>query len=562
MGTPPNGEASAGLASRAGTATKHPMALSLHQYVSALSWGDAVGNLARAWQAAFRSWGHSSEIYAGLMDERSRTDARPSSAYAAEASEDAVLLIHHSFESREMSLLERAPGRKAVVYHNVTPASFFEGQDARMARSCLKAREELQALSSFVETAYAFSRFSAEELTAAGFENPTVVPFALDFERLDVPPDTTLLGELSDGCANVLFVGRAVPNKRLEDVVRAFTAYQRLYQPRSRLIVAGEWSAHSPYVAGLRALMAQLKPERVLLLGRVTQAQLSACYAKASAYVSMSCHEGFGVPLIEAMHHGVPVLAYGAAAVPETLGGAGVCTLSPSPEEMARLLAVFDQNPEARARLLHREKARAVDFSLTRALPALRDALAPLLAPRRLHVTRPPPDLPGVTLVAPLLDAQPEAPLSVAARSLAVSLGTSADVQILTLKAEGRPSGNGPEVQNEGLVSVLKYTPETPFSENAAPPSRSSSLEMAVRVSKDPVIFFDSGTLISRALLPEVQARSFAVDVSTGAGNAVSTEAQALGVRRHLANEAGLQDAVEAVAAQVLARLERRGSRG
>src|SRR5690606_23604178 len=130
--------------------------------------------------------------------------------------------------------------------------------------------------------------------------------------------------ELDDGCANILFVGRAVPSKRVDDVLRVFTAFQRLYRPDSRLVLAGSLNRDSPHGAFLHQLRELLGAERVRFLGRVSAAQLSACFATATAYLSMSRHEGFGVPLLEAMYRGVPVVAHGAAAVPETMGGAGL----------------------------------------------------------------------------------------------------------------------------------------------------------------------------------------------------------------------------------------------
>ena len=262
------------------------------------------------------------------------------------------------------------------------------------------------------------------------------------------------------------------------------------------------------------------------------------------------------MPLVEAMHRGVPVVAYGAAAVPETLGGAGLCTLSRDPEEVAKLLAALDRNPEVRARLVERQRERALDFAPERTLPALRAALGPLLAPAPLRVAPPSPDLPAVQLVAPLLDARPEEPLSLAAQSLAVSLGASAEVEILTLKARGRPVGPGPEVERQGLVTVLKYTPDVPLREGQAEAPRSSSLETAVRASRGPVVFFGSHQPSARDFLPGEQARAFAVDAP---GAEPATEAFALGPRLHAAKEGGLEDAVAGVAAQVLARIEDKG---
>ncbi|HLL52673.1 MAG TPA: glycosyl transferase family 1, partial [Myxococcaceae bacterium] len=107
----------------------------IHQLIPTLSWGDAVGNMVRAWQAAIRGWGFRSEIFAGLTDERSKAEARPSKEYPQVADADSVLLVHHSIASGELPMLRRAPGRKAVVYHNITPGHFFEGHERHLVRA-------------------------------------------------------------------------------------------------------------------------------------------------------------------------------------------------------------------------------------------------------------------------------------------------------------------------------------------------------------------------------------------------------------------------------------------
>ncbi|MFP2907991.1 glycosyltransferase, partial [Pyxidicoccus sp. 3LFB2] len=313
-----------------------------------LAWGDAVGNQVRYLQGLLRRWGYVSDIYAETWDDACKDQVRPVRDYAREAGRDSVLVVHHSFESRLVPLIARAPGRKVLVYHNVTPARLFEGFERKVAAACDAARDELLALRPQVEAAFAYSRFSAEELVAAGYRNVSVLPFAIDWTAFDTAPDPVLQAELSDGCANVLFVGRAVPSKKVDDVLRVFTAYQRLYQPRSRLVVAGYLHRDGAYGAYLHGLKDVLGAEQVRFLGRVSAAQLSACFATASAYLSMSRHEGFGVPLLEAMYRGVPVVAYGAAAVPETMGGAGLATLSDDPGEVAELLAVLERSPALR----------------------------------------------------------------------------------------------------------------------------------------------------------------------------------------------------------------------
>jgi glycosyltransferase involved in cell wall biosynthesis len=447
-----------------------------------LAWGDAVGNQVRYLQALLRGWGYASEVYAGQWDEECRGQVRPAEAWLKEAREDSVLLIHHSFESRLVPLIARGPGRKVLVYHNVTPAPLFEGFDRKVAAACEAAREELLALRPLVEAAFAYSHFSAEELTAAGFGRVEVLPFALDWNAFHAPPDPTFQAEFDDGCVNILFVGRAVPSKRIDDVMRVFAAYQRLYQPRSRLLIAGYLNRETPYGTYLHGVKELLGAERIHLLGRVSASQLSACYSVATAYLSMSRHEGFGVPLLEAMERGVPVVAYGAAAVPETMGGAGLATRTRDPVEVAQLLAVLEREPQLRARVLEGQQARLESLGQAVVAERVREGLRPVLE----GLQGPSPTwsgTSGLNLVCPGYLSHPRAPRSQLARKLA---GQFPEARVLALSPTTPLLSKGPRLEMDGKVSVWCFSPDQPLPagvevDTALPGS--SSLEMAVRTS-------------------------------------------------------------------------------
>jgi glycosyltransferase involved in cell wall biosynthesis len=486
-------------------ATASP-ARAVHQLVSRLAWGDAVGNQVRYLRSLLRGWGYASEIYAPQWDDECRDDVRPAEDYPHEADADSALLVHHSFESRLVPLVARAPGRKALVYHNVTPARLFAGLDRKVAAACAAARDELLALRPLVEHAWAYSHFSAEELSAAGFPGVAVLPFAVDWRGFDVPPDASLRAELDDGCANILFVGRAVPSKRVEDVLKVFAAYQRLYQPRSRLLVAGYLNRDTTYGATVMALRELLGAERVLFLGRVGAAQLSACFASATAYLSMSRHEGFGVPLLEAMYRGVPVVAYGAAAVPETMGGAGLATLKDDPVEVAGLLAVLERDKSLRAQVVAAQRERLADLGQEAVATRVREALTPFLeghAPPRASA-------PGdtTTVVCPGFDAAPDAPMSRLARAVAERLPGAS---LWTVRRDVMPVQAAPREERLGGTTLWRFTADEPsFGGDAgAPPS--SSLEMGVRCTRGPVLFAGAADAVVRDAVPHVQDRAWGV---------------------------------------------------
>ncbi len=453
-----------------------------------LAWGDAVGNQVRYLQTLLRGWGYASEVYAEQWDEECRGQVRPAEAWLKEAREDSVLLIHHSFESRLVPLIARGRGRKVLVYHNVTPAPLFEGFDRKVAAACEGARDELLALRPLVEAAFAYSHFSAEELTAAGFPQVAVLPFALDWNAFHAPPDPTFQAEFDDGCVNILFVGRAVPSKRIDDVMRVFAAYQRLYQPKSRLLIAGYLNRETPYGTYLHGVKELLGAERIHLLGRVSASQLSACYSVATAYLSMSRHEGFGVPLLEAMEREVPVVAYGAAAVPETMGGAGLATRTRDPLEVAQLLAVLEREPKLRTKVLAGQRARLESQSQTAVAERVREGLKPLLEatlephPASLslreragvrvpRITREPGfSGAGINIVCPGYLIHPRAPMSQLARKLATAapwrvcpgLEPHHAPALYGTEAEVRRRPPGLDLQPRTSRSPLEPTPHCP----------------------------------------------------------------------------------------------------
>jgi glycosyltransferase involved in cell wall biosynthesis len=481
----------------------------VHQLVPRLAWGDAVGNQVRYLQALLRSWGHASDIFADQWDESCREQARPATLLPRAVGAGDVLLVHHSFQSRLVPLLRRTPGRKALVYHNITPARLFEGFERKVASACEAAREELLELRPLMERAYAYSGFSAEELQAAEYPAVSLLPFAVDWKAFDVAPDPALEAELrEDGCVNLLFVGRAVASKRIDDVMRVFAAYQRLYQPRSRLLIAGYLNRDTPYGTYLFGVRELLGAERVQFLGRVSAAQLSACYATATAYLSMSRHEGFGVPLLEAMYRDVPVVAYGAAAVPETMGGAGITTLTEEPEAIAQVLAVLERRLDLRRRILAGQRERLRPLEQVTVADQVREGLQPLLeghAPAR--AARAPA---SVEIVCSTLARRPKAPLSELARGLHAALPGS---RLLTLEVAPRPRPSE-LCEAEGM---WRFTPDHPLPrhEGGALPV-SSSLEMALRASRAPVIFLGAEDAMTRAALPHVHARAFGVLESRG----------------------------------------------
>ena len=337
------------------------------QLLAALSYGDAIGNEALAIQRHLRAAGHESDIFAELVHPRVAHLARPLREYREVSSPDTVCLYHFSIGSASGRLAHSAPDRLVVVYHNITPARFFLGFHPHLAGLCHHGRRELEAFAPRADLGLGDSEFNRRELEAAGFRRTAVLPIVLDLSLYDRLPSPVVRKRFDDGRTNVLFVGRIIPNKRIEDLIRSFAAFQRWFRPRSRLLLVGDTRGFERYLGRLRELVADLGTEEVVFTGQVDDDELYACYRVADVFLCLSEHEGFCVPLQEAMHFHLPVIAYEAGAVRETLHGGGILLQDKRPELVADLLdGVTRGGPLRRAVLESQARAigaiRAIDF--------------------------------------------------------------------------------------------------------------------------------------------------------------------------------------------------------
>jgi L-malate glycosyltransferase len=297
------------------------------------------------------------------------------------SSPDTVCIFHFSIGSGAGRLVKAAPDRLVVRYHNITPPEFFAGFLPHLARQCHQGRRELHAFAARAELALGVSEFNRGELEAAGFRRTAVLPIPLDLDGLAALPRSDVVRRLyDDGRANLLFVGRVIPNKRIEDLLRLFAVYQRSLDVASRLLVVGDHWGYEPYLVRLQELARALAVEDVVFTGQVEDDELRAYYAAGSVYVSLSEHEGFCVPLLEAMAFGVPVLARDAGAVAETLDGAGVLVEGRQPALAAELAHRLVTDPSLRRVVLEGQARRLARWREVDARGALLGALAPVLA--------------------------------------------------------------------------------------------------------------------------------------------------------------------------------------
>ena len=345
----------------------------VNQWVPAAHKGDAIGDSARKMRAMLRALGHESEIYALTIDDVLQGDVLPFSDPAAHRGD--LTIFHYALPSPMTEAFARLPRGRVMQYHNVTPAHYFAPYSPTLFRLASLARAELQTLVGQVDLAMGVSEFNRAELEAMGFSPTGVLPLAIDFSRVTQKVRRPALEKIlsNDDMINFLFVGRIAPNKKIEDHLKLAEHYKRYVDSYYRFIFVGKYDAVPQYYAAIRTMMAQyrLLNERFVFTGPVPDEDLAVYYRHSAVYISLSEHEGFCAPLLEAMAADVPVLAYSAAAVPETLGGAGVQFAPKDMEYAAELLGILTFDDELRAKVIAGQRRRLADFSDARLAGAL-----------------------------------------------------------------------------------------------------------------------------------------------------------------------------------------------
>ena len=345
----------------------------IHQFHSGSATGDAITNAMFLMQAELRALGYESDIFVehrapDLADRLFEIDDLPRHP-------DYVLIVHHSMGYDACAQIVALSARKILMYHNITPPEFLAGSPS-MQRYAELGRRQLELLRPQMIATLADSEFNALELRAHGYDAPVACPFLFDVATLVAQAGQR--GHRPDDAAfTILFVGRVVASKGQAELVDAFAEFRRGWGRPCRLVLVGRIEApDAPYPAEIsRRIARHGLHDEVLLTGLVSDEALHAWYGAADVYVSLSLHEGFGVPLVEAMAHDVPVVAWPCGAVPYTLGGAALLLPDRSPATVAATILDLANAPEGRAGIVARQRAVLDGFRLDRQIPRLVQAL-------------------------------------------------------------------------------------------------------------------------------------------------------------------------------------------
>jgi glycosyltransferase involved in cell wall biosynthesis len=336
----------------------------IDQLLPSLSGHDAIGNHALRLRSALRDAGYLSDIYAEHISPGLEGDAAPPKDCPRRPDPDRVLVYHASTESSMVRWLKHSAAQGqllAIDYHNITPSPYFTRWDPAASKRAKRARAQLAALADVTALALADSGYNQAELATLGFDDPVVSPLLIDVS----PFSPSARPSTNEGAAGRwLFVGRIAPNKCHHDLIAAFAVYRKLFDPRAQLSLVG-WNATATYRSALDGLTASLElQDAVSWREAISLTDLVAEYQQAEVFVCLSEHEGFCVPLIEAMSAGVPVVAYRAAAIGDTVGSAGVLLGDKDPVVVACAVRELITTPARRAELVAAGRERAAAFTV------------------------------------------------------------------------------------------------------------------------------------------------------------------------------------------------------
>lgn len=348
--------------------------MEINQVAPALIYGDAVSNNTIALRYIFRSMGYKSEIYSKWIDPEVSDYAKPLHKYRGKESN--LLFYHFPLAGGDITeFVKQLPDRKVLIYHNITPPEFYYRYDKLSALQCAEGLREIKGLPGYFQLALGVSEFNRQDLEDLGFENTGVLPIFSDFGKFDGVEDAANAHESKNGTVNFLFVGRVAPNKCYEDIVKSFFCYNKYINSNSRLYLVG--STHiKAYTAHLQNFVRGLGIEdSVVFTGKVKNGELDEYYRNADVFLCMSEHEGFCVPLLEAMHFRVPIVAYKSTGVPYTLGNSGLLVSEKNYVKIAELINIVLQDRKFKERVLSAQDRRLKDFDLAHVREQISDII-------------------------------------------------------------------------------------------------------------------------------------------------------------------------------------------
>jgi len=338
------------------------MITEMNQILPRISYGDATSCQAIEIRNYLKAKGMNSTIYVNDIDEKMNGEAKLLSE--EKPGKGTPLIYHHSIGSEVANMAMHHEGIKICIYHNITPCHFFRNYNPILYHYTKQGREQLDMIRDSVNISFGDSEYNCRELKDRGFKNVNLLPIIVNPSKWDIDHDPSII-ERYDGhnTKNIIFVGRIAPNKCQKDLVRFFYFFNQII-PDSRLFLVGSYKERERYFQEVAFEIKRLDLEnKVILSGHVSDAELKSYYLVSDLFLSFSEHEGFGVPLIEAMWFDIPVLAYKCSAVPETLGDAAfMFTDKKNLKRTAFLAKYISTNNEISKSIILSQRKRRSEF--------------------------------------------------------------------------------------------------------------------------------------------------------------------------------------------------------
>ena len=334
------------------------------QLVSSLNFGDAVGNDALAIKHMLERAGYATAIFTFAIHPKIKEENVYSIDLLPELTEEDIIIYHYASEDGFRKLIEDTAAKVVLRYHNVTPPEFFHGYDEKAEIITRKGLVQIKGMRDAIDYGMVDSEQNKRDLEQMGYQCPiSVVSILIPFKDYEQQPDKDVVTRYSDGKKNIVFVGRIVPNKKFEDVIACFAAYKEKYDSSARLFLVGNYQETDIYYQYLQEYIKKCGVKDVIFPGHIAFNAILAYYKIADLFLCMSEHEGFCVPLVEAMFFETPIVAYASTAIPGTLGGSGVLVETKEPEMVAETMNRIIRDEQYRHEIVVGQKQRLKDFS-------------------------------------------------------------------------------------------------------------------------------------------------------------------------------------------------------
>ena len=334
-----------------------------------------------AMKSVIAQMGYETEVFAEHVDPRLPSGAAVLTDRMPVLEKDDVVIYHLSNGTKLNRRFGNWKCRKIIYYHNITPPDFFEGYNPNAQMDCHKGLRDVRYLANKVDYCLAVSEFNRQDLIGMGYKQKIdILPILIPYKDYDQQPDEEIIKKYKDGRTNILFTGRIVPNKKYEDIIQAFYYYKKYLNPEARLFLVGKHGEQDTYYNQLCSYINQLQLTDVFFTGHIRFDQILAYYNIADVFVCMSEHEGFCVPLVEAMYFNIPIVAYDSSAIADTMGKGGLLTKDKDPVLIAEMIHCLTENQQVREYIMEQQKAQLQLFEYDRVMQMFEGYLKGFLA--------------------------------------------------------------------------------------------------------------------------------------------------------------------------------------